>query len=592
MSKPLDSRVFNLAANLYGIQKSITDSKGIIELPPATETDNGIMAVYPAIIQEAFALTMDKYRAHINTYNFKTRAENREILIYNDQFKESRSREPLTSEQATALAFFQSKYENEFARDYNEQAEIYNQKYGMIVKKRKIQLVKPPTELVFQNLLSLYNSQLMKRNEQYMRMHNSTRRPLQEFEINSQLVSKMKRNGILSLDLCKKTIRNHRQRLEECGVLCNYVFRGNRHAVQMHINPELLCVLDLKTSKIIDAKNQPVSLTKWKKLPDVDDNTGTNIKEYQRNADDNHPLDKEFAPLTGSNLFFYKNTTSKEENSPVPPPPAGVKILEIMPQMASNPTPPDQNPSADPPQAKAPALELSLSDRLAKTLVHPQELAERLAAHEFDSYKFIPIKYLEREAFTGTLTNEEFREVVLQDFFKGAADIWKRTTPFIGAWKIAINAYYDHKFISFRNMALNKSTIIADIEEMRWCVAYARRWFLKNEISPLFPNDYFDFKRQTKQEIGFEYVRTVTYKKHLKALAQSELRKKKAEAKAAERKARINYAKKCETEVKRFVKNQITMPQLLNYVEKNLPPEFMDKLPRILEKHLNGHRQI
>ena len=46
----------------------------------------------------------------------------------------------------------------------------------------------------------------------------------------------------------------------------------------------------------------------------------------------------------------------------------------------------------------------------------------------------------------------------------------------------------------------------------------------------------------------------------------------------------INHAKKCENEVNRFFKNKITLPQLFDYVEKNLPATYLEKLPQMIEK--------
>jgi len=564
-----------MAANLFGIQKQIKEDQ-FITLAAPVKTDNCIMAVYPAIVQEAFALTMDNYRRYIASYNFKTNAENIENENYNQTVVDYFKHEIVTPVQLKLIDMFSHRNKNLNPRDWNDQVAEFSKEHGNLIQKKKIQTVKYGTEQVFQNFLHLYNSQLMKRNTEYMRFRVTAARPLQELELNSFLVTQLKRNEVQSLDLCKKSVRNHRQRLEEAGVLIDYHFQGAQRAVKVAVNAEILVVFDMKTSKMILPENQRVSPPKMKVLPDNNDNTRTIINEYQMNADASSQLDKEFAPLTPVNLLFYKNTTSKEQNSEFPPPPAGVKILNTMPQLSGM----DEN---DCPAGKP---EQTLSQKLAGLIVDPHDLAKQLAEKEFNNYTPIDIRILSKEAFTGTLTNNEFRELALQDFFKSASKIYRNTTPFTGSWKLAINHIYENYFVSFRGGALNKSTLIDDIQALRWRLDYANRWFIKNDFNPLFPREYFDITRTTKQEVGFEYTKKA-WDKHKKHLKDSELRKKKREAAAALRKTKINHAKKCETEVKRFLKNKITLPQLLQYVEKNLPPEFMDQLPEIVEKHRN-----
>ncbi|HEX8269790.1 MAG TPA: hypothetical protein VF581_07850 [Flavobacterium sp.] len=590
--KRLDPKVYNLASNLYNLRNQVTEDQ-FIDTAAAVIPNDCIMAIYPAVTQEAFATTMDNYRIYVSKYNFKCEAENREIAKYNHSVEAKLAEEPLTDQQKKIIAFFQAQHGNKYTRDYNIEVEKYNQEYGMILKKNKIQTVKYSTELVFSNFLYLYNTQLMVRNTRFISCRFVTPTPLPEFNIDSQKVTRMTRNGVASLDLCKKSIRSHRQRLEECGILRDYHFAGANRPVQVHINTEILVVLDMKTSKFLSAENQRVTSAKKKELPDDNVNTRTIINEYQRKENASDSLDKEFPPVTPFDLSFYKNTTSKMQNSELPPPPAGVKILETLPQLTD-----DQQQS----QLTAPAATakssytagnsakstvpdpLTLSGKLAALILHPQELAERLAAHEFDNYTPIDIRLLEKEAFTGTLNREEFREIVLQDFIKNSAKLWRNSKPYTGSWKNFINLYYENKFVGHNGLAFNKYTLIDDISEMRWRLEYARKYFIRNsELSILFPSYYFDFTRTTAKEVGFEYTKKA-WQKHQKYQKDSELRKKKIEAIANRRKGSLNLVKKSETEIKRFLNNRITLSQLFDYVEKNLPAEFLAALPDNIEK--------
>ncbi|TAF59135.1 MAG: hypothetical protein EAZ58_13980 [Flavobacterium sp.] len=215
--------------------------------------------------------------------------------------------------------------------------------------------------------------------------------------------------------------------------------------------------------------------------------------------------------------------------------------------------------------------------------MHPQELAVNLANKEYNNYKPIDIRYLFKEAYSGTMLKEDFRQLVIQDFFKSISKIYKNSTPFAGSWKKAISLYLEYKWIAFTGEAFNKASIVDDIQQMRWRTEWARKWFVKNEFPPLFPFDYFDMTRKTSKEVGFEYTK-VKWNEHLQGKAKYEAIKKKQECNANRRKEAINHAKKCENEVNRFFKNKITLPQLFDYVEKNLPASYLEKLPQMIEK--------
>lgn len=564
----LDPKVFSIASSLFGFSTAneVVKAHDTIakDTSKALQSDNRIMAVYPAINTEAYALTLENYRKYIANYNFKTAAENELIEKHNkevDLYWLENKITQVQSEFAKSFARTNVVLKNK-SRAYNEKADAFNAEYGLLVKKSKIQLVKYASEIIFANLLHLYNAQLMKRNNEYMRFRVMELRPIQEFKINSHLVTELKRGEINSLDLCKKTVRNHRQRLEECGVFVEYTFKGQRRAVEVHINPEILAVFDMKTSKIVSAENQSVNPPSGKVLPDNNENTGTNIKENQKkdNGQADCQLIRSSLALTPFN-FSYSNTSCNQQNKTEGAAAKSVKVPE------------------------------TLSEKLQDLIIHSQELAVNLSEHQYDNYRPIDIRYLMTEAFKGTLTNEEFRVLLIQDFFKSVAKIWRNGTPFPGSWKLAINFYMQSKWISFTGTAFNKSVMMDEVQQMRWRIEWARKWFIKNNFNPLFPNDYFDFTRKNSKEVGFEYTRA-KWNEHLQYIKKYDALAKKRNANAARRQAEINHAKKCENEIKRFYKDRITLSQLYEYVEKNLPPEFLQKLPEMVASHsLNANPQ-
>ncbi len=568
MQQRLDTRIFNMAANLFGSGQAVQPPPVLPDLPEGT-----LQAVYPAIMQEAFTATMSNYRKHVALYNFQTNAENQEIKQWNNSLKEYLKETQLTQLQSEMKRLFErnENYSLLNSREYNEQVIKFCLEYGPILKKKKIQTVKYATELVFQNILHLYNTQLRRRNEHYIKHRVTTSRPLQEVKLNAVFLTQLKRDDVQSLPICRRSVLNHRKRLQECGIIQDYIFMGSCRAVEFHINPKILVVLDLKTSKIVSAENQPLKPHSRKELLNDNEITRSHIKECKEKEIASESRDKELAEPTPFSFVFYGNTPSKVLN-----PPVGAAAENVKVSIASADLPAE-------PSKSSPAKAGSLSDWLQNTIIHPQELALQLEAGHWNSYVPIDIRHLFKEAYAGTLTRDEFRELVIQDFFKSAAKLYRQTTPFAGSWKKAINHWYAVKFKAWTGDNFNKNVVFDDIQELRWRLEHARKFFSKVEFNPLYPSLYFDVSRTLRGEMGFEYTKVAWQRSQQYEKGEKE-RKRQRDKSAEKRKLQINYAKRCETEVRRFLKHKISFPQLLDYVEKNLPAEFKEKLPGIIEK--------
>lgn len=561
-NQPLDNKVFGIASNLFGFGS--TEIKKTIEKEVAITllTDKEpLTAVYPAIVEEAFAQTMDNYRKHVALKNFQCSEENGLIDEHNRVVRIFKKQNQLTDIQTEYSRLFVKNNQSLNPTDYNEKVEEFCNEYGMIVQKKKLITIKYATELVFQNFLCLYNQQLMVKNKRYMQHGILDKTPIEAFKVNSWKVTKIKRNGVTSLPVCTKTIRNHRQRLEEFGVFTEYHYAGSNRAVELHINPTILVVKDLQTNKILTSENQCVTPDEGKKVPNDNESTRTFINENQIKEVKNSTSKIKGLPSVGSFIFFTRTPNGNEGN---PAEAAAAESVKVLPKSTNIPE--------------------SLSDKLQSLILHPQELAVNLADGQYNSYRPIRLEYLEREAYGGTLLKEEFRELCIQDIFKMSAKIWKNRTPYAGSWKKAINLYYQSKFIAFTGNSFNKSNIFDEMKAMRWRLLWAMKWYRKNENhNPLFPSDYFDFTRKDRKEVGFEYTKQ-KYAEHLKYKEKAEAFKKKQEANAVRRAATINYSKKFETVVNKFFKDKMTLTELYNHVDKNFPPEFTAKLPEKIEQ--------
>jgi hypothetical protein len=561
-SEKLDERVFSIASNLFGFGS--TETKKTIEKNLAIEKaidphlSERLQAVYPTIIGDAFAQTMNHYRKHISLYNFRVDQENALIAKHNEAVEQFREANELNLVQLEFSKVFLRTHASLKPVAYNEKVTDFCANYGLLVAKKKIPTVKYATEIVFQNLLHLYNAQLMKRNEQYIKLAITTPRPLQEFKINSFLVTQLERNEQKSLAICSKTVRNHRQRLEEAGVFVDYHFAGQNRAVEVHIAPSILVVYDLKTGKnvtLAQIDNQELSLEKGNVLPDNNENTRTviNKEKIKENVDNISLLNGSSLSLTPFD-FFTGTPTSKATGHT-----QGAGENFVVPKIPETP-----------------------SEKLRELLLHPQELAENLAQQQYHGYQPIDIRALYKESSSGTLTNDEFRELALQDFFKTASKLWRNSTPYTGSWKKAINLYMQNKWVAFTGNAFNKTHVVEDLQQLRWRLEWARKWFLKHQFTPLFPYDYFDVTRKSAKEVGFEYTKA-KWEEQLQSKAKYQVVKRKQEKKAVERKETQNHAKKCDHAIGQFLQNKNTMAQLFDFVAKYLPASFTATLPKRIE---------
>ena len=141
-SAKLNDTVFSLASTLFGF--GTTQQKQQIEKKIAIETftaqnDTRIMAVYPAIIEEAFSATMDNYRKYIASYNFKSEAENELIKKHNIAVEQFCKENRLSEVQIAFKDVFLKSKKHLKPRAYNEAVNEFCKEYGIIVQKKKIQ---------------------------------------------------------------------------------------------------------------------------------------------------------------------------------------------------------------------------------------------------------------------------------------------------------------------------------------------------------------------------------------------------------------------------------------------------------------------
>lgn len=534
---------------IFNVNKQSTQSSPQQETTAATATKQ---FVHPILTKENIRETMSNYRKAVDAYNDRVLAENVTIKSYNKQVKQRREKEPLQMEQKILLSRFYSSIAPLSTWERNERIKHFNQESGMIAEKDKIQTVKFPAEQVFAAILWHYNQQLYKRQYQRIQLDVYVPGKLPYIELHSGWITRAKEDGVVRLKICNRTFRRYRERLEEAGILQDYIFEGSSRPVKMRINPQILTITDNYSSKKAAIKNQCVTSGGRTELPHNNVSNRTDLNKFQIKANvEKHSEERSSATgLTSLNSSSIRNTRKQGEEKKVAA--AGEK--------------------------------LSLSQFLRQRIEDKEDFAQDLAAHRFDNYTPLRIEILQKEAYAGTLDRDEFKELVLQDFFKTAAKLWKDKQPYIGSWMKAYNHWMAQKWITPGGLSSNKHNILTRIPELRYRLQSVNR-FLKNyeEFNLLFPGDYFDTTRTTAKEGGFEYTRKA-WKKHEVYLQSKKSTENKTGIKAKNRKRRLSERQKADKHVRDYLRGKYDLQELFTKVEQLGNKELSAHLPEILKK--------
>lgn len=569
----------------------------IEKLPEATNTTGFVTSLatkynylnYPYLDREAVKGTMDKYRNYVFNYNKKVAKENRQISKYNTAIIPTKS-----NQIKHEILHFKTSNSWRFTREYNSRVEAYNAANDQLyLPKKRIQTIKFATEIVFHTILGFYVKQLKIRNATLMGSNQPTRtlkNQLPKLKIDHRKLATHKIADIPRLNIVKKTAQNHIKRLREAELLVNYSKTNQNKPISVNFSPQILVILDGDFPKSQKPQNQNVTSLSEKKLPHNNEPTGAFLlKESKRkdNAESIAHFRSGSMPKslsTDSVADSYKNTTGIDKKSLSG---GAENSQEIRPQFLRN--------SERSPQNNTTTNDLDLqksrcsvvSNNLRECIQDERELAQQLANHQFDSYKGLRYERLKNEVYAGTLDKHEFRQLLIQDFVKTAAKIWKNHHVYVGDWKKAINQLNEKLFkTSFpgTNNHPHKEKCLKFLESYRWMQNFARKWFLKNEVNALYPSLYFDPTRTKSQEIGFFGLRSV-YISHINYLEKRVEERKQQAIGSAKRKRIISQQQKLTRAISKFEKGKIDYTQLYNYVQDNLHIDYLLQLPQLIEKH-------
>ena len=519
---------------------------------------------YPYLDREAMKKTMDNYRQFVYKYNQQAIKENKEIKAYNTAIVKTTCADILKQ-----IIDFKAQYHSEFTQLYNELAEKHNTQLGAnYIAKKRIPTIKYTSELVFSVLVGFYISQLKKRNEYLLEMNRPTstlKNALPKLQIDHRKLATHTIADIPRFDFCKKTAQNHIKRLREAGILINYTYINQNKPIAVNFCPKILVILDGNLPKSQNAENKDFIASSGKKLPHNNDTTRTILlKEKEIKDCANSTVSKKESnayPADG-----YKNTTGISKELKNHPRKISAELKTILPDFLGGNKKAPQNTHG------------KLTDNFLSLLQDDRELAQELAQGKFDNYKGLRYEYLKKIELYAHVTIDEFRAILIQDFIKSSAKIWKQHPVYVGEWKKAINHLNDTLFKGF----LHKSTLNNKLKEYRWKLNFARKWFAKSEVPALYPSFYFDTTRTQANEIGFYGLKSV-WKTHQKYVLKRQEEKAQKTADKNARRRKLSAQEKLTKAVRKYKEGIYNVAQLYSYVQTNLPNDYLVSLPTLLK---------
>lgn len=539
------------------------------DVPAKSVPDWVPRAVYPLITQECFARTMQNYRVFIAEYNKSVEEYNDAVAWHNAGVELHAEYEGHTELERGFQDLYYRRYkklkeDGELnIREFNDEIDRVCLQHGQhVLKKYPLPKVKYATELVFQNFLHLYNTQLAKKNGNALKMTIRHKDPLRPLEINSHFVTKLMREGVLSINVCARTVRNHRIRLEEAGVLMGGRFRGRQRGVHAYFNPQILVILDAFSGAEALAENQSPTDETGKIFPDTNEITRPNSRVLLDKRD-------EAAPSSGNKEFAART-------------PLGYKTILPDHQVQGQTNSPGG-------AAESVKVQLSTSQILLKSLLTIPQLDEGLRSGSFDNYLPLDLAVLRPERNV-SLTDEEYQQIIIQDLFKTFAKLYRGRHDILpGVWANAYKHWLERRFRMSK--VWSKEKIFQEIEQYRYRISSAHRWFLSRQMQPLFPSKYLDVTRTGKDEFGFEYTQKF-WLEHREREKDRPKRLAKEAGIAEQRKKEKLQARRYRYKINAFLNGKCDIDQLVSYVKKNLPAPFFEELGHFIQKHVadENHR--
>lgn len=533
---------------------------------------------YPFMDAEAIRITIQNAKERAEAYNKEQEERNEGFREMNREYRRNILKEKHTTQQRILWDEFkrEHKMSDMHPLQYNTLAIRFNRDNGTNFLMRTYRTLRNEIAVSLAHLVIFYSAQIKEHNLRRMQAGVSTIGTLPKLRTNSENLKRFKIEGVRQNPFENETILAHIHNLVEAGILIDYKSHGRYGGFSVRFNPEILCVKDANSSKSQNADKQSLTSLKRDKHPYSDTITRTLLNNNQIKADEPQKRNEQSSKVvTGTHKNSYRVTPSvstQDENT---------KNLR---QKSSEK-------SADP----------VVSQKLSAKIQDTWDLCLELEGGKHENHLHLPIKALREEANHGILTQQEFRELLFQDFMKYISKLKRGDQSFAGAYYKAFETLVNKKMVNFAGRFYQKSTMVDEFEKWLWMVDHAERWGKKRDWNFLYINDYLDINRRDAKEMGFWYLLKIwNDNERRKAAYAKEQSKKRAEAMA--RKEKIKHERrekfgmrsikptkhatdyeKARRIVRKYLYKQVTFDEMYLYCQNNLNQSIVQGLKKIIE---------
>jgi hypothetical protein len=518
--------------------------------------------VHPILIPEDFKNTIANYNQHIYKYNMQLWIDQAEIRKYNKEVIRSRKNAGISVEQKIKEQVWKEMMKDHTPEEFNEAVEEYNMKHGLQLRKKNLlQPVKPETEKYFIALLYQYNAQLYLRKKNRVQLEVHVPGELPKVEIYPNKIIEAERNGVKCLPVTVESVRHHRERLEEAGVLTGYSYHGPNRPVKIAFNPDILSITDNGSPKNTHTDNQTLTQSQTNKVPHNNVSSRNTINKFQ------------YREKEGDSRNCESSSSCTKETTKTPERQDGKKS-----GAPNNPDGDLQKKFTGGREFMAEKNELSavLMDHIADKM----ELSRDLAAGKHKNYQPVGAEIAQNEAYLGAMHPEDFKELAIQDVFKFSASLFSDIDAHPGSWMNAYKYWLADSFHSFTGKTFSKTNLLPKwqkcIEVLREVKKYKKAhpgW------QPAFPSLYFDPARTFKENNSFEYALRFF---RLDEEKTDSFQKRKINAgKSARHKTDVQKARE---KIRLMIAGKISLDRVYEFVGQNCSKKVNDGLNALIKK--------
>ncbi len=541
---------------------------------------------YAYMDKEAINATIQNAMSMANDFNKAQKEKSSSIIAINRHLRKAAKQHPHSIKQRVLHKEFITA-ENLRTADpetYNSAMLKFNRENQTNFLLREFPTLKNEIAVTFKHLVIFFAAQIRDNNARKMNAGITTAGILPRLRTNSESLRRYKIEGIPQCPFKNEAILRHVHALVNAEILVNYKNHGPTVGFSVEFNPSILAVKDHDNSKTQNPVRQLVINSKTCKAGNSGLVTGTILNNHENKGDASPSPVKAIGAIApdllhkNTHKVTYKNSY-KTTGSVTNPQEQASRGAENLPKKMN----------------ESEVLEQKIEDQWT--------LCKELAADIHAQHIPIDGRILEKEAQTGTMSQQMFRILLFQEFMKYISRLKFGNQSAAGAFYNAFELLFDKKLITFTGKYFTKTAMVDEFNKWLWMVDCAERWGKKRDWNFLYINDYLDTTRRDAKEMGFWYLEKMWNSNEKKKATRKANRKQKQldhskrkikiKADRLEKygfrsikpgtnaKARTDYDK-ARKAVRRFLKKEIQFDELYRYCQANLNETIVTGLENLI----------